>query len=297
MFNNKNFVLRSTPFQWPDANSVEIFLVRLDELHEHYGGNKWFKLKHNLQRAKEFDFKRIVTFGGAYSNHLRATAAAAKELDFDLVCVVRGERVEPLNPVLGLVERLGGKLHFVSREQYRLKEDANFLQQLQSLYGPAYVIPEGGANELGVLGCSEIPGLIDKPFDVVVCACGTFTTLAGLSLGLKPNQQALGISVLKANGYGEKQTNDLVEQTTKQFPHLIKGIFTVNDDYHFGGYAKTSATLETFRLKLLNEFNVETDFVYTAKLLYAITDLISKNHFKPGTRIAVLMSNASNAAM
>src|SRR5689334_12683117 len=135
-----------------DDWNVKMFLARLDLLHPHYGGNKLFKLKYNLQQAKHQGYKALITFGGAYSNHLLATAFAAKEFGFRLVCVVRGEQPNPLNDVLQNIKRLGGTLHFVSREEYRLKNDLVYQQELQTAFGPAYVIPEGGANVYGVRG-------------------------------------------------------------------------------------------------------------------------------------------------
>lgn len=280
-----------------NPDGVEAYLVRLDALHPHHGGNKWFKLKYNLSEARALGLTTLITFGGAHSNHLRAAASAAAEYGFKPICVVRGERVEPLNPVLRLVERLGGRLHFVSREQYGRKSEPQFLESLQRGFGPAYVIPEGGANVLGVLGCSEIPAAIGLDFDLVACACGTFTTLAGLALGLKPHQRAVGFSVLKAPGYGEKQTQDLLEQTKRAYPQLRVGDWSVCDDYHFGGYAKSTTALERSQSQVLSEYGVETDFVYTAKLLYGVTDIIFKRQFKPGTRVAVVMSGADNAAL
>jgi len=254
-----------------------------------------FKLKHNLAQALREKCDTVLTFGGAFSNHLRAAAAACSDLRLRLVCVVRGERSDPLNPVLQFVERLGGVLCFVSREDYRNKDNPLFIDSLLAQYGPAYVIPEGGANALGVVGCAEIPALLPSEFDVIACAAGTFTTMAGLVLGGSGAQHVIGVSVLKAEGYGERQVNALVEQARLQFSHLNAPVclWRVADDYHFGGYAKRTKALGDFMNRMKTRCGVDTDFVYTAKLLYGVKDMIASGRIKTNAKCAVLMSGPS----
>ena len=279
------------PLPW-NEHGVSVTLVRLDKLHPHRAGNKIFKLKYNLAQALHEKHDTVVTFGGAFSNHLRAAASACSELGLRLVCVVRGERSEPLNPVLQFVERLGGQLHFVTREDYREKDSPRFVETLRARFGPAYFIPDGGAKGRGVLGCTEIPLLLNERFDVIACACGTFTTMAGLILGAAETQRVIGVSVLKAKGYGERQVNALVEQTLHEFPRLSKPacMWEVADGYHFGGYAKRTTELDNFSNEMKTRWHVDVDFVYTAKLLYGIRDVIAHGAITVNSTCAVLMS-------
>ena len=275
---------------WPTQNGVQTFIARLDKLHPHYGGNKWFKLKYNLKRAADEGYVSLITFGGAYSNHLYATAAAASEFGFKLICVIRGERVEPLNAVLQFIASTGAVLHFVSRSDYACKDQPEFLQLLLKRFGPSYIIPEGGANAEGVIGSSEITTGLSMNFDTLICACGTFTTLAGISLTLQPHHTAIGVNVLKAPGYGQEQTNRLLDLTRAAYPGIAKSMtgVSIDDDYHFGGYARRSSELDSFMDWMENNCGVRTDFVYTAKALFAAKDLIDKNRIKPDSRVIVL---------
>lgn len=255
---------------------VELSVLRLDLIHPVAGGNKVYKLRYNLVRAKQEEKKSLLTFGGAYSNHIAATALAGKENGFKTIGIIRGERVDPLNNTLRFAEECGMHLQFVARDHYRKKETEDFLNRLQYQYPNAFIIPEGGNNLEGFKGAKEILSNVKTDFDVVCCAVGTGTTLAGITSSLKPHQQAIGIAVLK----GE----EMLERNVVSFLNSNAN-FKINNDYSFGGYAKTTHELNNF----VNDFGLKTNVpiepIYTGKMFYAVFDLLEKGYFKPGTKI------------
>lgn len=265
---------------------MKFSVLRDDLVHPFMMGNKWRKLKYNLIDFKNSGKNTLVTFGGAFSNHLIATAAAAKEYGFQSVGIVRGEDVK--NPYIEFMQNAGMKLIFISRENYRKKEDGNYLKTL--IYemisknilesaDDAFFLPEGGANESAVKGAKEIMDDIQDDSDYIVCACGTGATLAGISRKLLPHQKAVGIAVLKAENYFEKQI-----QLLGGFSEKTEIIY----DYHFGGYAKTNKQLELFCKKFSNETGILIEPVYTGKVFFAIEDLIRKNYFKSGSKVTLV---------
>jgi 1-aminocyclopropane-1-carboxylate deaminase len=300
-----------------DQAGVELFVHQLYLIHPTIGGNKWFKLKYNLQEAKRLGLNTILTFGGAYSNHIYATAAACKEFGFRSIGVIRGERTE-LNSTLTFAESCGMTLHFVDRETYRNKHTDIFIENIKQQFGEFYLIPEGGSNLLGVKGCMEIMnGARDKgqgageiaseEFDYVCCACGTGATLAGVSLSLKPHQQAIGFSALKGGGFLEGEVEKFRDGfLEKKPPRLFEpslqgghsrglselllrgGDFKINTDYHFGGYAKTTPELIEFAKAFEKQHNIPLDYVYTVKMFFGLYDLIRKGYFKKGSKIIAL---------
>lgn len=253
---------------------VALSVLRLDQTHAIVSGNKWFKLKHNIIEAYEKKCNTLITFGGAYSNHLVAVASAGKETNFKTIGIVRGEEILPLNPTLKTATQLGMKLHYVSRSEYRIKEHSENIKKIISETNNPYIIPEGGTNVLAVKGISEIFEFIPKEFNYISTAVGTAGTISGLVL---PNKQfVVGISVLKGDFH-----NQIVEQLIG-FNHKNYEIFT---NYHFGGYAKFNHNLIDF----INEFykitRIPLDPVYTGKHMFAVLDLISKNYFKQNSKI------------
>jgi len=260
---------------------VDLWVKRDDIIHPHVSGNKWRKLKYNIAEAQQKGFPKLLTFGGAFSNHIYATAAAGHIFGIETIGIIRGEQVEPLNSTLAFAESLGMHLHFVSREKYRLKTQSEELQAYLELFGNVYIIPEGGANSLGVKGCEEIVPEINILFDFICCACGTGTTLAGIINSLGENQHAIGFPVLKADTFLE---NDVHPKLSKLDPTQ----FCLNSDYHFGGYAKWDAELEEFmdRFEKFNQITLEP--VYTGKLFYGIYDLIKKKRFPEGSKVIAL---------
>ena len=210
-------------------------MLRLDRLHAEISGNKWFKLKENLAFAKKQGINRILTFGGAFSNHIAATAAACKAIGFESIGVIRGQDSDLNNPTLQLAIRQGMQLHLVGRDQYLLKEDAAFIQNLQRLYGPFHLIPEGGNNLLGVMGCKDI--LQQRPFyDYVFCACGTGTTMAGL-VAANTGAVVVGISVLKGRNQLPEAVQRLLIQASPNYTFQVFGNDILDRDF-VNGYAR-----------------------------------------------------------
>jgi 1-aminocyclopropane-1-carboxylate deaminase len=260
-----------------------IDILRLDAIHPVVSGNKWFKLRYYLQAAKEKGCTQLLTFGGAHSNHIVATACAAKENRLASIGIIRGE--EPLNYSAALTDacNMGMQLQFISREAYSAKEAPAFIIALQNQYPNALIIPEGGAGPQGIAGAATILQSIDtRPYTHIACAIGTGTMLAGLATALQPQQQLIGIPVLK--GF-----NDWLASQTIIAPALLPQIH-IYPNYHFGGYAKKNTTLFHFMNQLYQQSQLPTDFVYTAKLLYAITDLLQHEILLPTHRLLVVHS-------
>lgn len=233
---------------------VDVSVLRLDLIHPQISGNKWFKLKYNLEEAKRLGYDTILTFGGAFSNHIHATAVACNQARFKSIGVIRGEPSSIGNYTLSDAAANGMQLFFVSREDYNKKQEAGFIKSLTERFGNFYSVPEGGDNELGAKGCEEILPTQNN-FDVVLCACGTGTTLKGISNSLQPSQKIIGISVLK--GVGDLNANA-----------------NVNAEYHFGGYAKHTNELLEFKKSFEAQTQIPLDYVYTSKLFYGATNLI-----------------------
>lgn len=263
-----------------DSSSVRLDLKRLDLIHPHISGNKFYKLKYNLIEAKKRGCDRILTFGGAFSNHIAASAYAAHHFDFKSIGIIRGQELayRPLNATLKTAQHYGMQLEFMSREQYRQKDQSEFLHTLQSQYPSAFIIPEGGTNTLAIQGSKEILSDTDRlNYDVICCAVGTGGTLAGLIEASHDGQYVIGFSALK----GDFLHNDVQRHTNKTNWHIL-------DDYCFGGYAKTSSELFDFIAGFEQKYQIPLEQVYTAKMLYGLLDLIQKNDFDQGTRILAL---------
>ncbi len=265
------------------ANNIRLFLKRDDLIHPEISGNKWRKLKYNIAQAKLEHKSTLLTFGGAYSNHITATAAAGKLLGFRTIGIIRGEEYHPLNKSLQFAVDAGMQLIYQSRTAYKNKETipAALFPNLDSIY----VIPEGGANGLAVKGCAELVAEIHMDFDYICCACGTGTTLAGIAGHLKPHQQAIGFPVLKNGAF-----------LSDEIKRLTSADFQLMTDYHFGGYAKTTPELLQFIKDFYTEHQVLLDYVYTGKMMFGIMDLIAKGYFPPeSTVIAVHTGGVMNA--
>ncbi len=262
-----------------EAHNVTLWVKREDLLFPNLSGNKYRKLKYNLEAAAASGHKTLMTFGGAFSNHLHATAAAGKPYGFKTIGLVRGEELgeKPLNPTLAQARKWGMKLIFISREEYRLKADPDYVRTLIQQYGPAYVLPEGGTNELAVRGCSEILVQADQEFTHICCPVGTGGTLAGLSRSAQPGQRVLGYPALKA------------PELRKELESWISGEnWELVSDYHFGGYGKINMELIGF----INDFKVETgiplDPVYTGKMLFGILADVRRGRLSAGSRVLAI---------
>ncbi|MEH6308597.1 pyridoxal-phosphate dependent enzyme [Olivibacter sp. CPCC 100613] len=250
-------------------------IKRDDLIHPFISGNKWRKLKYMLQDARKKGKNHLITFGGAWSNHLLATAAAAASFGFKTTGFVRGEPVENTN--LKLCQLFGMHLLYVTRDAYRDKQE--LFNHHFGKDGDAYFINEGGASELALLGCAEIIAELATDYDHMVCACGTGTTIAGLSMGLnqRNSQTKLhGISVLAGGDFLSEEVKKLYSDADN---------ITIHTEYHFGGYAKTKPELVDFTKSFVRQTGILVEPVYTAKALFALTDLVKKHQFEKGSKI------------
>jgi 1-aminocyclopropane-1-carboxylate deaminase/D-cysteine desulfhydrase-like pyridoxal-dependent ACC family enzyme len=269
------------PINLPLNCKVNLFLLRLDLIDEEISGNKWFKLKYNLEEAIKLQKQQIITFGGAFSNHIAATSKACKLVGLKSYGIIRGENIE--NHTLNLAEANGMELKFVSRTLYRNKMALmEWLAQTFDLQ-KSYVIPEGGANELGIEGCKEIVDLINIPFNYIAVACGTATTLTGVIKAINKNQIGLGFAALKGGSF-------LTQEVNKNLSDYNASAFKIFEDYHFGGYAKHNDALITFMRNFEQEHHIKLDFVYTAKMMYGLLDLIHQNYFPANSTIVAIHS-------
>ncbi|MBL4582541.1 MAG: pyridoxal-phosphate dependent enzyme [Gammaproteobacteria bacterium] len=276
---------------------VSINVLRLDKCHSLLSGNKWYKLKYNLLEFQRRPELPILSFGGAYSNHLHALAAAGKLIGMRTIGVVRGEIPEPLNPVLAFASEQGMTLLPVSRGDYRRKQEPDFLQQLRVRFGDFHLLPEGGSNSLAIKGCEEIASLLrwqkaDSKKLVALC-CGTGTTMAGLISGLSKIESAaesapeiLGISVLKGDGYLESEVSDQLQSCG----YTGSITWRVDDTHHCGGYARSNPALQSFLSEFAGFSDLPLEPVYTGKLFYALFDLIERGVISEGTEVVAIHS-------
>ncbi len=264
---------------------LKLFIKREDLIHEHISGNKWRKLKYNLQYAKNNNYQSLLTFGGAYSNHIAATAAAGLEYGITTIGVIRGEEHLPLNPTLKLAQKQGMKFHYMNRTKYRNKTTNEVLQELKQIFPNTYIIPEGGSNKLAIRGCMEIMNDVKIPIDTICCSCGTGATIAGISLSLNPKQNTIGFSALKGGGFLKNEVHKFINLAGKKDS---KPNFIINTDYHFGGYAKITNELISFINTFYQDYQIKLDPVYTGKMMFGLMDLINKDYFKKGTSILTI---------
>lgn len=264
----------------PFADGIQVFMKREDLLHPLVSGNKFRKLKYNLIQAQQENHSVLLTFGGAFSNHIVATAAAAKEQGFQSIGIIRGEELASKiaeNPTLSLAKSLGMQLIFVTREAYRHKTDKTFIDQLRGQFGDFYLVPEGGTNECAVQGCEEILTPEDDSFDYICASVGTGGTLAGLIRASDTEQFVLGFSSLNTD-YLQKEISKFA--TGKNW--------AINTDYHFGGYGKITPELIAFINDFYQKTKIPLDPVYTGKMMFGIQDLIAKKYFKKNAKILAI---------
>ncbi|MCH8553695.1 MAG: pyridoxal-phosphate dependent enzyme [Schleiferiaceae bacterium] len=259
-----------------EAQQVRVSVKREDGVHAIYGGNKWYKLQHNIQEALAKHHHTILTFGGAFSNHIAATAAACQELGLRSIGVIRGEAHYTENATLKAAQAAGMQLHFVSRTAYREKDSVQFLQSLQQLFGEFYLIPEGGANVLGAKGCEDIITKATTSYSHITLACGTGTTAAGILASCEPYQEIIGIPVFKDGSFLRKDILALTPQ-----PNGVLELFT---QYGFGGYAKTTPELVDF-INFWHQQGLPLDPIYTGKAFFGVIRAIEVGYFPKGSRI------------
>lgn len=279
------------------AHPYEVNVLRLDAIHPEISGNKWFKLKYNLQKAVRQGHNKILTFGGAYSNHIAATAACARDAGLKAVGIIRGEDTVAGNPTLQKAIADGMELHFVSRELYKQKDTSAFVNSLTEKFGSHFLVPEGGSNSEGALGCAEILAHTNE-YDYVLCACGTGTTYAGLLVSAG-GANVVGISVLKGENRLPEEAAKLATSISET-PQVVAGnealdtaCITKNlitNRYCFSGYAACDTELVVFKKEFESQHGIALDYVYTNKLFYAAFDLMAKERFKKGSRLLLVHS-------
>ncbi|MEH6659638.1 1-aminocyclopropane-1-carboxylate deaminase/D-cysteine desulfhydrase [Leeuwenhoekiella marinoflava] len=263
------------------GRTIELAVKREELIHNVVSGNKFRKLKYNLIAAKNQKQETLLTFGGAYSNHIAAVAKAGELCGFKTLGVIRGEELgENLlqtlqqNGTLKFAYECGMHFHFVTRSEYRNKQTASFRESLKTKFGDFYEIPEGGTNDLAVKGCTEILNSDTSSYDVIACAVGTGGTIAGIIEGSLPHQKIIGFPALK----GDFLTDEIKKYTSKTNWQLIR-------DYHFGGYAKMNSALISFINSFKEKHGIQLDPVYTGKMMYGLTELIESGFFSENTRI------------
>ncbi|WP_456462908.1 1-aminocyclopropane-1-carboxylate deaminase/D-cysteine desulfhydrase [Lutibacter sp.] len=282
---SKNSRIQEVHFSEIKDKGITLFIKREDELHPFISGNKYRKLKYNLQEAFNQNKHTLLTFGGAYSNHIAATAAAGFEHNFKTIGIIRGDElannsqeVIENNPTLKFASEHNMQFEFVTRSAYRNKNTSEFIAKLKEKFGDFYLVPEGGTNHLAVRGCEEILTSSDEQFDIICSAVGTGGTISGIINSLKNHQKVIGFPALKG---------DFLQDEIKKYV-LNNNNWSLNTTYHFGGYAKISEELITFINKFKRETSIPLDPVYTGKMLFGIVDLIKNDFFKKGTKIVAV---------
>lgn len=285
MPNTKNSILQKVSFSGINRKDIQLFIKREDLIHPEISGNKYRKLKYNLQQAKSENKNTLLTFGGAFSNHISAVAFAGKLHGFKTIGVIRGnelgddlEKTLQSNPTLRFANECGMQFKFVSRTDYRAKAFQEFIQQLKDEFNDFYLVPEGGTNNLAIRGCEEILSEETEIFDAICLAVGTGGTISGIINSAKSHQQVLGFPALKGD-FLNNEINKYVNQTEN---------WNLISEYHFGGYAKTSNELITFINQFKKETSIPLDPVYTGKMLFGLVDLINRDYFDEAAKILAI---------
>ncbi|MBF2708142.1 1-aminocyclopropane-1-carboxylate deaminase/D-cysteine desulfhydrase [Flavobacterium soyangense] len=261
-------------------DGFSICIRREDLIHPFISGNKFRKLKYNLIQAKKENQKTLITFGGAFSNHIAALAYSGKEQGFKTIGIIRGDELESKineNPTLKFAQECGMQFKFVTREDYRRKTEPEFIENLTQEFGNFYLIPEGGTNEFAVKGCEEILSEEDAEFDFICCAVGTGGTISGIINSILPHQKVLGFPALKG---------DFLNEEIRKFAR--KENWELITDYHFGGYGKVNPELIAFINQFYAENSIPLDPIYTAKMVFGLMDLIKKNYFPENSKILII---------
>lgn len=263
-----------------EEKGVRVFVKREDLNHPVISGNKWRKLKYNLHEAQKLGNKKLLTFGGAYSNHIHAVAGAGKAYGFETIGIIRGEETLPLNDTLAYTQSCGMKLHYLDRDKYREKDKHKVKESLQNEFGPCYIIPEGGTNNLAIKGCAEIIDDLSDSYHQYCLPVGTGGTISGVIEGLKGSGNIIGFSSLKGSFLTSEVDKLLSEYSTNCYAN-----WQINNDYHFGGYAKVKPALLQFMSGFEQRHDMLLDPVYTGKAMYGLYELIQNGNFDVGERI------------
>ena len=283
---------------------VRLYLKRDDLISPEFPGNKWRKLSLNLEAARRAGHSALLTFGGAYSNHIRATAAAGRAFGFSTVGVIRGEEHRPLNPSLREAVANGMRLAYLDRATYRRKAEPDVIAALHVRFGDFYLLPEGGSNGLAARGCARIPAEIAVPFDVICCPCGTGGTLAGIAAGLRDGQQAIGFSALRGGGRFLPAAVEALQREaftgpaappapTPLVPPAALALrlgWEIDDRFHFGGFARRTAELDRFIAEFAAPHGLTLEWVYVAKMMYGIYARAGQGSFAPGSTVVAVVT-------
>jgi 1-aminocyclopropane-1-carboxylate deaminase len=262
------------------STTISVSIRREDLIHPIVSGNKFRKLKYNLFQAKAENQQTLLTFGGAYSNHIAALAFAGKENGFKTIGIIRGDELESKiaeNPTLKFAQECGMQFEFVTREVYRHKTEVEFLENLKLKLGSFYLVPEGGTNELAVKGCEEILTEADSQYDFVCCAVGTGGTISGIINSILPHQKVLGFPALKG---------DFLKDEIRNFANNDN--WELINDYNFGGYGKVNSELIAFMNQFYVANKVPLDPIYTSKMVFGVMDLIEKEYFPENSKILLI---------
>lgn len=272
----------------PAFRDTRVFLKRDDLIHPDVPGNKWRKLKYLVRDARERGADTLLTFGGAYSNHVRAVAALGPRLGLRTVGVIRGEE-RPTNPGLRRAEDLGMTLHYLDRATYRRKTDADVLDDLRARFGDVYPVPEGGTTRFAFPGIAEMVAEIDRPYDAVVCAVGTGGTVAGIAAALPAGRRVVGVSVLR----GALSLDGDVDRLHREVLGRSPGNWTIDHRFHCGGFARRDADLDGALARFRSRHGWTPDRVYVGKALLGLTRLVEEGRFA-GETVVLLVSGAAD---
>jgi 1-aminocyclopropane-1-carboxylate deaminase len=267
-----------------ENSNTSFFILREDLNHPLVSGNKWWKLKYNLQAALK-EKKSIVTFGGAYSNHIYATAQACRNLGINCVGIIRGERASTPSQTILEAEKCGMKLKFITREIYKKKNDSGFIEALYEEFPDSLILPEGGSNSLALKGCKEWAESIlesNKKIDHIVIAVGTGATIAGLISGFNGLVNVTGIAVLKDGSF--------LNQSIRNWLQNDPGKWQVHTNFHYGGYAKRNETVSSICRNFMAMYNIPLDYVYNGKMVSAVFDLASQGYFNESSNVLLIHS-------
>ncbi len=275
-----NFKVSNQQINIQFPNQITLHIKREDLIHPFVSGNKFRKLKYNLLQAKAEGKTKIITFGGAFSNHIAAVAYAGKEHNIETIGIIRGEELSSKiseNPTLTFAQNCGMKFDFITRDEYRFKDSLTFIEKLKEKYGTFYLVPEGGTNALAIKGCEEILTSEDSIFTHICCSVGTSGTISGIINSAKSNQKIIGFPALKGSFLSDDIRNFVTNSN-----------WELQSDYHFGGYAKINEELIRFINAFREKTSVPLDPVYTGKMMFGILDLINKGYFPVGSKILAI---------
>lgn len=286
-----NILLQEVIEDFLIKKNIRLFMLREDLIHPEISGNKWRKLKYNIQEAKSRHYGTLLTFGGAYSNHIAATAAAGREFGVKTIGVIRGEETLPLNSTLQLASENGMQLKYISRNQYREnnKYVADIIKTLKNEFGDFFLIPEGGSNANAVKGCTEIVKNIKIDFDVITCAVGTGGTIAGIIASLDDSKEIIGFPALKGGDFLKNDIKKLmIDYSSKFLVKITNTNWDLNTNYHFGGYGKVNSLLVDFVNEFKLKHQIQLDLIYTGKMMYGIYQLAKTTDNYNGKKIVVV---------